>query len=195
MVATVHCRDDPRRWSFGYAKLTSDEARKIAKAISRFSEFMTQRRGFHARGPGNYRWKASRPFHVAFEDTYVRAHWDGINGLCKVNGLPFDPTGENILSDGLWCVYEFGQQLDAMMAWNCFQGRWLRGEEFSYLERLENMPTLKEVSRPAAWNEKPPTSGDEDVSKNRLGLSRTSSHKTVRHREMPRRCQGIFDAL
>jgi hypothetical protein len=56
----------------------------------------------------------------------------------------------------LWCVYEFGQQLDAMMMWNRFEGRWLRGEEFSYPERPENMPTMKEVERARAWNEKPP---------------------------------------
>lgn len=46
-----------------------------------------------------------------------------------------------------------------MMAWDRFQGRWLIGEEFSYPERPENMPTMKEVSRPAAWNEKPPDLG------------------------------------
>ena len=46
-VATVHCRDDLQKWSFGHSKLTSDEARKIAKAISRIPEFMMQRRGFY----------------------------------------------------------------------------------------------------------------------------------------------------
>jgi hypothetical protein len=43
-----------------------------------------------------------------------------------------------------------------MMAWDRFKGRWLLGEEFSYPARPENMPTMKEVSRPTAWNEKPP---------------------------------------
>jgi hypothetical protein len=32
VVATVHCRDDLQKWSFGHGKLTSEEARKIAKA-------------------------------------------------------------------------------------------------------------------------------------------------------------------
>jgi hypothetical protein len=32
-LATVHCRDDLQKWSFGHTKLTSSEARKIAKAI------------------------------------------------------------------------------------------------------------------------------------------------------------------
>lgn len=45
VVATVHCRDDLQKWSFGHAKLTSEEARKIAKAIARIPEFMMQRRG------------------------------------------------------------------------------------------------------------------------------------------------------
>jgi hypothetical protein len=56
----------------------------------------------------------------------------------------------------LWCVYEFGQQLDAMTMWNRFEGRRLRGEGFSYPERPENKPAMKEVERRRAWNEKPP---------------------------------------
>jgi hypothetical protein len=71
VVATVRCRDDLQKWSFGH-KLTSEEARKIAKAISRIREFMMGRRGFYARGPGNYRWSMARPFHVGFEDGYIR---------------------------------------------------------------------------------------------------------------------------
>jgi hypothetical protein len=43
-------------------------------------------------------------------------------------------------------VHEFGQQIDAMMFWARFNGRWLRGEEFSYPERPENMPEM--VVRP-----------------------------------------------
>jgi hypothetical protein len=45
--------------------------------------------------------------------------------------------------EGLWCIGQFGQQLDAMIAWDRFKGRCLLGEEFSYLERPE-----KEVGRP-----------------------------------------------
>jgi hypothetical protein len=49
---------------------------------------MMQRRGFYSRGPGNYRWKAARPYHVALEDGYIRAHWHVITELCKDAGHP-----------------------------------------------------------------------------------------------------------
>jgi hypothetical protein len=35
VLATVHCRADLQKWSFGHSKLSSKEARKIAKAIAR----------------------------------------------------------------------------------------------------------------------------------------------------------------
>ena len=70
VLATVHCRDDLQKWLFGHNRLSSEEARKIAKAITRIPEFMMQRRGFYSRGQGNYRWKPARPYHVAFEDGY-----------------------------------------------------------------------------------------------------------------------------
>jgi hypothetical protein len=35
VVATIHCRDDLRKWSFGRSKLTSDEARSIEKRLGR----------------------------------------------------------------------------------------------------------------------------------------------------------------
>jgi len=73
-----------------------------------------------------------KPFHVALEDSYIRANYGETNELCKLNCIPFNATGEKIPSEGLWCVYEFGQQLDAMMFWHCFRGRWLRGEEFIF---------------------------------------------------------------
>ena len=44
----------------------------------------------------------------------------------------------------------------AMMAGDRFKGRWLLGEEFSYLERPANLPIIKEISRPEPWNERPP---------------------------------------
>jgi hypothetical protein len=155
ILATVHCRDDLQKWSFGHSKLTSDEARKIAKAISLIPEFMMQRRGFY-RGPGNYRWKVARPFHVALEDSYIRANYDTISELCKLNGIPFNATGEKIRGEGLWCVYEFGQQLDAMMFWDRFKGRWLHGEEFCFPDRPENMPAMKEPKRRDSFVTKPP---------------------------------------
>jgi hypothetical protein len=68
-LATVHCRDDLQKWSFGHNHLTSDEARRIANAIARLPELLMQRRGFHSRGGGHDRWKPSRPNHVALEDS------------------------------------------------------------------------------------------------------------------------------
>jgi hypothetical protein len=50
-VAWLFCRDDSQRYSFGASKLTSDEARRIGKAISRIPEFMSQRHGFYAPEP------------------------------------------------------------------------------------------------------------------------------------------------
>jgi hypothetical protein len=71
-LATVHCRDDLQKWSFGHSHLTSDEARRIASAIARLPDLLMQRRGFHPRGGGHDRWKPSRPYHVALEDGYSR---------------------------------------------------------------------------------------------------------------------------
>jgi hypothetical protein len=44
-LASVDFRDDLQRWSFGHSHLTSDEARRIAKAIARLPELLMQRRG------------------------------------------------------------------------------------------------------------------------------------------------------
>jgi hypothetical protein len=144
-LATVYCRDDLRKWAFGHGHLTSDEARRIAKAISRIPEFMMQRRGFYPRGGGHPRWRAERPYHVALEDCYVRANWDFINAMCRLNSIPFNATGERIERDGLWCVYEFAWQIEAMMFWDQFKGRWLRGTEFTYPERPKDMPAMKQI--------------------------------------------------
>jgi hypothetical protein len=140
-LATVYCRDDLQKWSFGHDRLTSDEARRIANAIARLPEFLMQRQGFYSRGGGG-RWKPSRPYHVAIEDSYLRAHWDEIDALCKLNGIPFNATGEKIRDGGLWRVYEFTLQMDAIPFWDRFEGRWLRGNEFYYPERPKNLPSL-----------------------------------------------------
>jgi hypothetical protein len=142
-LAVVFCRDDLQRWSFGHGHLTSDEARRIANAIARLPEFLMQRRGFHPRGGGHDRWKPSRPYHVALEDSYIRAHWDEIDALCKYNGIPFNATGEKIRDGGLWCVYEFAWQLDAMQFWDRFEGRWLHRTEFHFPERPKDLPVMK----------------------------------------------------
>ena len=96
------------------------------------------------RGSGGYRWKRSRPYHVALEDGYIRAHWGFIDAVCKMNRIPFDGTGERIQRDGTWCVYAFAVQLDANQLWDRFDGRWLRGEEFIYPDRPKGLPQLRE---------------------------------------------------
>jgi hypothetical protein len=141
-VAWVHHRDENSRYGFGASRLTADEARRIANAIARIPEFMIQRRDFHKRGCG-LRWKASRPYHVALEDSYLRAHWGEIDALCKLNSLPFSPTGEKIRDGALWHVHEFAYQMDAILFWARFDGRWLRGDEFHYPERPKDLPELQ----------------------------------------------------
>ncbi|MES2031920.1 MAG: hypothetical protein V4477_22295 [Pseudomonadota bacterium] len=64
-VAWVYSRDDLRKYSFGHDKLTSDEARRIAKGIARLPEFLMKRHGFYPRGTGRYRWRPDRPYHRA----------------------------------------------------------------------------------------------------------------------------------
>jgi hypothetical protein len=66
-----------------------------------------QRHGFCSRNGGHERWKWSRHYHVALEDSYNCAHWHEIDALCKHSGIPFNATGETIRDGGLWCVYEF----------------------------------------------------------------------------------------
>jgi hypothetical protein len=150
-VAWLFCRGDTQRYSVGASKLTSEEARRIGKAISRIPEFMMQRQDFHSRGSGT-RWRADRPYHVALEDMYIREHWDEINALCRVNSLPFNATGETIQSEGVWKVYEFTWQMDAILFWDRFQGRWLRGSEFHYPERPANLPSLKPLQNWPKFN-------------------------------------------
>lgn len=141
-LATIGYRNDVHRskWTHGY--LTPDEARRIANGIARLPEFLMQRRGFYARCGGE-RWKASRPYHVALQDDYIRAKWEVINAICHLNSIPFNGTGERIIDGGTWCVYEFEWQLDAIQFWDIFQGRWLRGSEFHYPERPKDLPKLK----------------------------------------------------
>jgi hypothetical protein len=143
-LAYVRCRDDLQDIGFAHNYLTSDEARRIANGIARLPECMMQRRDFHERGNGEYRWKKSRPYHVALEDSYARGHWGFIDAVCKMNSIPFDGTGERIERDGLWYVYEFAMQLDAIQFWDRFNGRWLRGEEFIYPDRPKGLPKLRE---------------------------------------------------
>jgi len=91
------------------AKLTSDEARRIGKAIVRIPEFLMPRQGFYRRGGGG-RWHRDRPYHVALRDQYIRERRGEINALCRLNSLPFNATGEVIQRDGIWRVHEFTWQ-------------------------------------------------------------------------------------
>jgi hypothetical protein len=141
-VALVPCRDDLNGVPFYHSYLTPDEARRIAKAITRIPEFLQQRHGFHVRGASPHRWSRLRPYHVALQDDYIRGRWDWINEVCKMNRIPFDGTGERIQRGGCWCVYEFAVQLEAIQFWAEFEGRWLVGEEFIHPDRPENLPPL-----------------------------------------------------
>ena len=61
-LASVHCRDDLQKWSFGHNHLTSDEARHIAAAIARLLEI--GRRAELEQGHHQYRMiisSSSRP--------------------------------------------------------------------------------------------------------------------------------------
>lgn len=144
-VAWFFCRDGQARYSMGASVLSDDEARRIGHAIARIPEFLMPRTGFHGRG-GGLHWRADRPCHVAIEDRYFRENWAEINALCQLNSLPFNATGEIIREGGTWRVHEFTWQMDAILFWDRFKGRWLRGSEFHYPERPENLPELKPLT-------------------------------------------------
>lgn len=77
------------------------------------------------------------------KDDYIREHWDEIDAICKLNGIPFNPTGEIIHAPGAWRVHEFEWQLDAIQFWDAFEGRWLRGNDFLYPAKPKDLPELK----------------------------------------------------
>jgi hypothetical protein len=141
-LAWVYTGDPQQVYGFGYGKLTADEGRRIANAIARLPEFLLPRQGFYGQGRG-HRWKPDRPYHVAIEDSYMRARWSEIDALCRLNSIPLNLTGEKIREGGLWHVCEFTWQMDAILFWDRFEGRWLRGSEFHYPERPKNLPSLK----------------------------------------------------
>ncbi len=80
---------------------------------------------------------------IALEDSYVRENWFEIDEICKLNGIPFNPTGERIGGNGRWRVFEFTWQMDAILFWNHFQARWLRGSEFYFPDKPADLPQLK----------------------------------------------------
>jgi len=102
------------------------------------------RQGFYPRG-GGPRWRADRPYHVALEDRYIREHWDEIYALCKLNSLPFNATGEVIESDGVWRVYEFTWQMDAILFWDRFEGPLVARHRVS-LSRAAREPACTEAA-------------------------------------------------
>jgi hypothetical protein len=142
-LATISYRNDVHEWKWTHGYLTADEARRIANGIARLPEFLMPRRGFYARGSGHSRFNPRRPYHVALESDYIRAHWEEIDTICRFNGIPMNSTGEKIQDRGIWSVYEFEWQLDAIQFWDAFNGRWLRGSEFHYPERPNDLPVLK----------------------------------------------------
>lgn len=144
-LVQIACRDDLKDLPFYHTNLTSDEARRIAKAVSRLPEFLMQRHGFHPRGSSPHRYSKSRPYHVALDDQYIRVNYDRISNLCEFNRIPFEPTGERIRG---WRVHAFGVQLEAIQFWAEFEGRWLVGEEFCFPEKPANLPAMKQ---PPKW--------------------------------------------
>lgn len=80
--------------------------------------------------------------HVSLEDQYSRENWATIDAICKLNSLPCNSTGEVIQHHGTWRVYEFASQMDAILFWDCFKGRWLRGDEFYHPEWPEGLKPL-----------------------------------------------------
>jgi hypothetical protein len=52
----------------------------------------------------------------------------------------------------VWKVYEFAWQMDAILFWDRFKGRWLRGTEFHYPERPADLPSLKPLENWPKFN-------------------------------------------
>jgi hypothetical protein len=67
------CAIDTQRYSVDVGKLSSDEARRIGKAIARITEFMMPRQGFYSRvGAPTARTMST------WKTRYIREHWDDI---------------------------------------------------------------------------------------------------------------------
>ncbi len=85
---------------------------------------------------------------------YLRENWFEIDAICKLNSLPFNATGEVIQREGTWRVHEFTWQMDAILFWERFKGRWLRDSEFHYPERPTDLPELKPLTNWPKFNQR-----------------------------------------
>src|SRR6476660_8070417 len=67
-VAWLYCRDDSR--------VTARQQAHIGRSAP-------DRKGHQPNAPGllSARLRADRPYHVAVQDTYARAHWDEVDAL------------------------------------------------------------------------------------------------------------------
>jgi hypothetical protein len=80
----------------------------------------------------------------------LRTYWNEIYALCKLNSLPFNSTGETIQSDGVWKVYEFTWQMDAILFWDRFESL-AAAPEFHY-PSVANLPSLKPLKNWPKFN-------------------------------------------
>ena len=150
-LAWLYCRDDAQRYSFRRRQALVGRG-----AADRQGDRAHPR--IHDAAPGLLcaRRRTALACRSALprraEDRYIREHWDEIDALCRLNSLPFNATGEVIQNDGVWRVYEFTWQMDAILFWDRFEGRWLRGTEFHYPERPDNLPSLKPLENWPKFN-------------------------------------------
>ena len=153
-LAYVYSRDDLHacKWDDYLSHLTSDEARRIATAISRIPEFLKVEAGFSPRRTSQQRYGTSvAPYHVALAEAYLQENYDEIVACCALNRVPFEATGEILDRGGLrWRTYEFARQLDAIRFWDKFQGRWMIGSDFHFPERPAGLLPMRSLRHPGA---------------------------------------------
>lgn len=147
-IARVYARDDlhQKRWADYWSHLTTDEARRVAKAIARLPELLTRDKTFPPRGRGR-RWRESHPYHVALPDLYARERWDWIDATCRFNGVPFERVDSAEIEGARFVIFEFARQYDAIRFWEKFDGRWAYGFGFLYPPRPEGIEPMRDLKR------------------------------------------------